>query len=56
MTTTICKHGRFEQAASYRVAENDTYAPPVLLPGGFLVKDLKTLSFWSLTRQATSLR
>ncbi len=47
---------RFEQVASYRVAENDTYPPPVLLPGGFLVKDLKTLTFWSLPRPATSLR
>jgi len=47
---------RFERVASYRVAESDTYAPPVLLPDGFLVKDLKTLSFWSMTRPETSLR
>jgi outer membrane protein assembly factor BamB len=39
---------RFDRVASYRVAEGDTYAPPVLLPSGFLVKDLKTLTFWSL--------
>jgi outer membrane protein assembly factor BamB len=38
----------FESVASYRVAENDTYAPPVLLQNGFLVKDLQTLTFWSL--------
>ena len=47
---------RFEQVASYHVAENDTYAPPVLLPNGFLVKDLTTLTFWSLPRPATSSR
>jgi hypothetical protein len=47
---------RFEQVASYRVAESDTYAPPVLLHSGFLVKDLKTLAFWSLSRPATSQR
>ena len=47
---------RFEQVASYRVAKSDTYAPPVLLQSGFLVKDLKTLSFWSMPRPETSLR
>jgi outer membrane protein assembly factor BamB len=47
---------RFEPVVSYRVAEGDTYAPPVLLHNGFLVKDLKTLTFWSLPRPATSLR
>ena len=46
---------RFEQVASYRVAESDTYAPPVLLQSGFLVKDLTTLSFWSMTRPESSL-
>ena len=40
---------RFELVASYRVAAGDTYAPPVPLPNGFLVKDLKRLTFWSLT-------
>ena len=43
---------RFEQVASYRVAEGDTYAPPVLLQDGILVKDLETLTFWSLTHSA----
>jgi len=43
---------RFEQVASYRVAEGDTYAPPVLMPTGFLVKDLTTLTFWSLKSPA----
>ena len=47
---------RFEQVASYRVAKSDTYAPPVLLQNGFLVKDLKTLSFWSLPCPAMSSR
>jgi outer membrane protein assembly factor BamB len=46
---------RFELAASYRVAEGDTYAPPILLPDGLLVKDLKTLTCWSLTRPPVSL-
>jgi outer membrane protein assembly factor BamB len=45
---------RFELVASYRVAEADTYAPPVLLPSGLLVKDLKMLTFWSLTRPPAS--
>lgn len=40
---------RFEKVASFRVAESDTYAPPVLTGEGFLVKDLQTLTFWSLT-------
>jgi outer membrane protein assembly factor BamB len=43
---------RFEQVASYRVAEGDTYAPPVLLQDGILVKDLKMLTFWSLPPSA----
>jgi outer membrane protein assembly factor BamB len=39
---------RLERVVSYRVADNDTYAPPVLLDNGFLVKDHSTVTFWSL--------
>ncbi len=39
---------RFEKVASYRVAEGATWAPPVLLDGGVLVKDLRTLTLRSL--------
>lgn len=44
------RRDRFEPAAMYRVAEGDTYAPPVLLPNGVLVKDLETLTLWRLGR------
>ena len=39
---------RFEKVASWRVAESSTWAPPVLLKSGILVKDNKSLSRWSL--------
>ena len=39
---------RFEKVASYRVAESATWAPPVLLQNGVLVKDNQTLTLWSL--------
>lgn len=39
---------RFETVASYRVAESPTWAPPVLLASGILVKDRQTLTLWSL--------
>ena len=38
----------YTQAASYRVAESQTWAPPVLLKDKILVKDLHTLMLWSL--------
>jgi hypothetical protein len=31
----------------YEVAESPTWAHPVVLPDGFLIKDLKTLARWS---------
>jgi len=40
---------RFDEAASYIVSENPTWAPPVLLTDGILVKDEQTLALWSLT-------
>ena len=39
---------RFEKVASYRVAEGHTWAPPVLLESGILVKDRQSLTLWSL--------
>jgi outer membrane protein assembly factor BamB len=39
---------RFETVASYRVAENPTWAHPLLLERGILVKDHQTLALWSL--------
>lgn len=37
----------YEQVAKYQVAETPTWAPPVLLSGGLLVKDDKHLTYWS---------
>ena len=39
---------RYEMVASYAVAESPTWAPPVLLQSGVLVKDSETLTLWSL--------
>jgi hypothetical protein len=39
---------RYEQVASYQVAERETWAPPVFLKNALLVKGLKTLTLWSL--------
>ncbi|MFC1596326.1 PQQ-binding-like beta-propeller repeat protein [Planctomycetota bacterium] len=47
---------RFEKVASYRVAESSTYAPPVLLKNGVLVKDSRTLTRWSLEGLPAQLR
>jgi outer membrane protein assembly factor BamB len=38
----------FKEVASYRVAKDRTWAPPVLLERGILVKDLESLTLWSL--------
>ncbi|MCI0685492.1 MAG: PQQ-binding-like beta-propeller repeat protein [Gemmataceae bacterium] len=38
----------YREVASYRVAEDRTWAPPVLLDRGILVKDLEHLTRWSL--------
>lgn len=32
----------------YEVAQSATWAHPVVLPDGFLIKDLKTLARWSV--------
>jgi YVTN family beta-propeller protein len=38
----------YQQLASYRVADDHTWAPPVLLKDGILIKDQKHLTKWSL--------
>jgi outer membrane protein assembly factor BamB len=39
----------YEQVASWKVADSPTWAPPVLLQHGVLVKDERSLTYWSLT-------
>ena len=39
----------FETKASYQVSNKPTWAPPVVLTEGLLVKDLDTLTKWKLT-------
>ncbi len=39
---------KYQQIASYRVAEGHTWAPPVLLTSGVLIKDREHLTMWSL--------
>ena len=39
---------RYEKVASWRVAGNSTWTPPVLLQGRILIKDRETLTLWSL--------
>ncbi|QDS86296.1 outer membrane biogenesis protein BamB [Rosistilla ulvae] len=36
-----------EEVASYRVADSETWAPPVLLGTGLLIKDQQSLTLWS---------
>lgn len=40
----------YEPVASYKVASGDTWAPPVVLSDGFLVKDKTTLTRWRLPK------
>ena len=39
---------QYQQVATYRVAEDRTWAPPVLLKDGVLIKDHQRLTMWSL--------
>ena len=39
---------RYEKVASWRVAGNSTWVPPVLLQDRILIKDKETLTLWSL--------
>ena len=38
----------YRQVVSYQVADTPTWAPPVLMTDGLLVKDKETLTLWSL--------
>ncbi|MGF1580410.1 MAG: PQQ-binding-like beta-propeller repeat protein [Gemmataceae bacterium] len=38
----------YKKVASYRVAPGRTWAPPVLLKDGILIKDLETLTLWTI--------
>ncbi len=40
---------KYQQVASYRVADGHTWAPPVLLSDGVLIKDRERLTLWSLS-------
>ena len=40
--------GGYEKLASYDVSEKPTWAPPVLLSDGVLIKDEDTLTLWSI--------
>ena len=46
---------QLEEVASYRVSESPTWAPPVLLKDGILVKDKQTLTLWSLSGSTSDL-
>ncbi|WP_404305638.1 PQQ-binding-like beta-propeller repeat protein [Neorhodopirellula lusitana] len=39
--------GTLEEVASYQVADSPTWAPPVLLKNGLLIKDQTSLALWS---------
>ena len=39
----------YEKVAAWKVAESPTWAPPVLLQNGVLIKDDESLTYWSLT-------
>jgi hypothetical protein len=36
----------YEKVATWSVSNKPTWAPPVLLQSGILIKDLDTLTFW----------
>ena len=44
----------FKKVASYTVAESPTWAAPVLLENGILIKDRDSLTYWSLNKEATA--
>ena len=46
----------FQPKATYRVAAGGTWAPPVLLGDGVLVKDRDTLTLWSLASATSGAR
>ena len=38
----------YKKVAAWKVADSPTWAPPVLLQNGILIKDEQALVFWSL--------
>ncbi len=46
---------QLEKIATYTVSDAPTWAAPVLLDNGFLIKDRDTLTLWSLNRDIESL-
>ena len=46
----------FQPKVTYRVAAGGTWAPPVLLNEGVLVKDKDTLTLWSLASATSGAR
>jgi outer membrane protein assembly factor BamB len=46
----------FKKVASYTVAESPTWAAPVLLENGILIKDRDSLTYWSLNREAAAIK
>jgi outer membrane protein assembly factor BamB len=45
------KHDSYQKLADYQVSEKTTWAPPVLLKNGLLIKDEKMLTLWSLNNE-----
>ena len=39
---------RYDELRRYKVAESQTWAQPVLVPGGILIRDAKVLTLWAL--------
>jgi hypothetical protein len=39
---------KYEEIKRYKVAESQTWAHPVLVPGGVLVRDAAAVTMWSL--------
>lgn len=42
---------QYKKVASYKVSKTATWAPPVLLKNGLLVKDKETLALWEIPRK-----
>ncbi len=40
---------KYEELKRYKVAESETWAQPVLVPGGILIRDARGITLWSLS-------
>ena len=40
---------KYEELKRYKVAESQTWAQPVLVPGGILIRDARGITLWSLS-------